>query len=175
MKKWYILHVYSGYEKKVKTMLEEKARLSDIGELFGEVFLPEENIVELVNGERKESKRKYFPGYLMLQVDLTDEAWHLIKSVPKITGFIGNQLKPRPLPDGEVEQLKKQMTEGEEQPRLKVSYQEGQLVNVIDGPFASFSGTVEEVNYEKGKLRVLVSIFGRSTPVELDFSQVEKV
>jgi transcriptional antiterminator NusG len=173
--KWYILHVYSGYEKKVKMMLEEKIRLSDIADSFGEVFLPEENVMELVKGEKKESKRKFFPGYLMLQVDLTDEAWHLIKSVPKITGFIGNQTKPRPVPDHEIEALKQQMTEGEEAPRLKVSFREGQIVNVIDGPFASFNGSVEEVNHEKGKLRVLVSIFGRSTPVELDFSQVEKV
>ena len=175
MKQWYVLHVYSGFEQKVKLMLEERIRLSDITENLGEVFLPEENIVELIKGEKKESKRKFFPGYLMIEVDLSDEAWHLIKSVPKITGFIGDQSKPKPVPQFEIDRLKQQMTDGEETPRLKISFREGQLVNVIDGPFASFSGEVEEVNHEKGKLRVLVSIFGRSTPVELDFSQVEKV
>lgn len=174
MKKWYILHVYSGFEKKVKTMLEEKIRLSSIADKFGEIFLPEENVVELVKGEKRETKRKFFPGYLLMQVELTDESWALIKEVPKITKFVGSQQKPQAVSEAEVEKIKKLMSDGEEQPRLRVSFREGQTVNVTDGPFASFSGTVEEVNSEKGKLRVLVSIFGRSTPVELDFSQVEK-
>jgi len=175
VKKWYALHVYSGYEKKVQTMLEEKIRLSEIDGQFGEIFLPEENVVELVKGLKREVKRKFFPGYLLIEVDLSDEAWHLIKSVPKITGFVGSQTHPKAVPQSDIDRLKVQMTEGEETPRLKVSFREGQMVNVIDGPFASFSGTVEEINHEKGKLNVLVSIFGRSTPVELDFSQVEKV
>ena len=175
MKKWYVLHVYSGFEKKVKALLEEKIRLSDIAEQFGEVFLPEENVVELVKGEKRETKRKFFPGYLLLEVDLSDEAWHVIKSVPKITGFVGSQTNPKAVPEADIVHLKAQMTEGEDAPRLKVSFREGQMGNVIEGPFASFSGTVEGVNHDKGKLNVLVSIFGRSTPVELDFSQVEKV
>lgn len=174
MKKWYILHVYSGFEKKVKAMLEEKIRLSSIADSFGEIFLPEENVVELVKGEKRETKRKFFPGYLLMQVELTDESWALIKEVPKITKFVGSQQKPQAVSEAEVEKIKKLMSDGEEQPRLRVTFREGQTVNVTDGPFASFSGTVEEVNSEKGKLRVLVSIFGRSTPVELDFSQVEK-
>ena len=174
MKKWYILHVYSGFEKKVKAMLEEKIRLSSIADSFGEIFLPEENVVELVKGEKRETKRKFFPGYLLMQVELTDESWALIKEVPKITKFVGSQQKPQSVSEAEVEKIKKLMSDGEEQPRLRVTFREGQTVNVTDGPFASFSGTVEEVNSEKGKLRVLVSIFGRSTPVELDFSQVEK-
>ena len=174
MKKWYILHVYSGFEKKVKAMLEEKIRLSSIADSFGEIFLPEENVVELVKGEKRETKRKFFPGYLLMQVELTDESWALIKEVPKITKFVGSQQKPQAVSEAEVEKIKTLMSDGEEQPRLRVTFREGQTVNVTDGPFASFSGTVEEVNSEKGKLRVLVSIFGRSTPVELDFSQVEK-
>ena len=174
MKKWYILHVYSGFEKKVKAMLEEKIRLSSIADSFGEIFLPEENVVELVKGEKRETKRKFFPGYLLMQVELTDESWALIKEVPEITKFVGSQQKPQAVSEAEVEKIKKLMSDGEEQPRLRVTFREGQTVNVTDGPFASFSGTVEEVNSEKGKLRVLVSIFGRSTPVELDFSQVEK-
>lgn len=173
MKKWYILNVYSGYESKVKTMLEEKIRMSEYADSFGELFLPEESVVELVKGEKKESRRKIFPGYLLIEVDLNDDTWQLIKSVPKVTGFIGSQKKPKPVSEREIAVLKQQMSE-DEKPKLKVSFREGQLVNVIDGPFSSFSGSVEEVNQEKAKLRVLVSIFGRSTPVELDFSQVEK-
>lgn len=173
--RWYALQVYSGFEQKVKLMLEEKIRTSPLKDKFGEILLPMEQVVELVRGKKRTTKRKFFHGYLLLQAELDDDVWYLIRSVPKITGFVGDDRSPTPIPDSEIANVKERVEAGEGTPKLKVSFNEGQAVHVIEGAFANFNGTVDSVNEEKGKLTVLVSIFGRSTPVELDFSQVERL
>lgn len=172
--RWYVVHTYSGYENKVKTALEERVKQAGLQEKITEVLIPSESVVELVKGERKTSKRKYFPGYILVQMELDDQTWHLVKNTPKVTGFIGSRTEPAVISDEEVEQIRAQMAEGQEKPRPKYSFEKGDSVRVVDGPFINFNGTVEEVRPEKGKLRVLVSIFGRPTPVELDFIQVTK-
>lgn len=174
--KWYVVHTYSGFENKVKKTLEDKIRVENLGEFFGQILIPMEQVVEMVNGERKTSKRKFFPGYILVQMKMIDRTWTLVKNTPKVTGFIGAAAneQPPPITDAEVRRLTSQLTEGAAKPRARVSYTEGDTVRVSDGPFANFNGTIEEVNHEKGRVRVLVSIFGRSTPVELDFMQVEK-
>ncbi len=171
--KWYVVHTYSGFENKAKKGLEERMRLEGLEEYFGEVLVPQEKVAELVGGRTRRTNRKHFPGYMIVQMELNKETWHLVKSTPKITGFVGNAQNPMPIRAREVERLRK-LSEGTVETKPRVQYDEGETVRVIDGPFASFNGTVEEVKEEKQKLRVLVSIFGRSTPVELDFSQVEK-
>jgi transcriptional antiterminator NusG len=176
-KKWFVVQTYSGFENKVKTGLEEKIRLEGLGDFFGEILIPMEQVVEMVKGEKKTSKRKYFPGYVLVNMEMTLETWHLVKGTPKVTGFVGSAKSPKDVPaisDVEVQRLTTQISEGSLKPKPKVQFEEGDSVRVIDGPFSNFNGTVEEVKPDKGKVRVLVSIFGRATPVELDFMQVEK-
>ena len=173
-KKWYGVHTYSGYENKVKLNLEERIRSLGAEEYFGEVLIPSETVVELKNGERKTSTRKFFPGYILVHVELNSETWHIVKDTPKVTGFVGGGTTPPPIPDEEVAKITARMEEGVERPKPKVEFEVGETVRVIDGPFNDFNGVVEEVNYEKSRLQVAVLIFGRSTPVELEFGQVEK-
>lgn len=173
-RRWYVVHTYSGYENKVKTALEEKVRAMGIEDKISDVLIPSEAVVELVKGERRTSNRKFFPGYVLVQMELDDQTWHVVKSTPKVTGFIGSRTEPAVIPDEDVAKIKFQMAEGKEKPRPKYSFEKGDSVRVVDGPFINFNGTVEEVRPDKGKLRVLVSIFGRPTPVELDFIQVTK-
>ena len=172
--KWYVIHTYSGYEQKAKIALLERIKQYKMEKHFAEVLIPSENVIELVRGEKKTTSRKFFPGYMLVKMVMSDAAWHLVKSTPKITGFIGNAVNPPAVPEEEVSRITNQMTEGTLKPRPKVQFEEGESVRVVDGPFVNFNGIVEEVKPEKGKLRVMVSIFGRSTPVELDFVQVEK-
>jgi transcriptional antiterminator NusG len=172
--KWYVVHTYSGFEQKAKLALLERIRQQKMDSYFNEVLIPSENVIELVRGEKKTTSRKFFPGYMLVKMILNDNTWHLVKSTPKITGFVGNAISPPAVPEEEVMRIANQMTEGTLKPRPKVQFEEGENVRVIDGPFVNFNGVVEEVKPDKGKLRVLVSIFGRSTPVELDFVQVEK-
>jgi transcription termination/antitermination protein NusG len=172
--KWYVVHTYSGYENRVKTALEEKVRGLTLSEKITDVLIPSESVVEMVKGEKRTSSRKFFPGYILVRMELDDETWHVVKSTPKVTGFIGSRTEPAVIPDEDVDLIKTQMAEGKEKPRPKYSFDKGDSVRVVDGPFINFNGTVEEVRPEKGKLRVLVSIFGRPTPVELDFIQVTK-
>ncbi len=173
--KWYIIHVYSGFENKVKTSLEERIASSTCADKFGEVVVPTEQIVELVKGKRRESSRKFYPGYILVQMVLNDETWHIVNNTAKVTGFLGGREKPTPIPDHEAERILNRMEAGKLEPKPKFHFEAGDDIRVVDGPFANFNGTVQEVNPEKGKIRVLVSIFGRSTPVELDFIQVSKL
>ena len=173
--RWYVVHAYSGFEKSVQRALVERIARSDMQNQFGEILVPVEEVVEMKAGQKNISERKFFPGYLLVQMDMTDESWHLVKSTPKVTGFVGGRAnKPTPITDKEVETILHQVQEGVEKPRPKVLIEAGESVRVKDGPFTDFHGNVEEVNYDKNKLRVSVLIFGRSTPVELDFGQVEK-
>ncbi len=192
-KKWYVVHTYSGFENKVKKSIEEYVRqhgeekveydeagarkAAALGELVGEVLIPMEQVVEMVKGEKKTSKRKFFPGYILVNMEMTDQTWHMVKATPKVTGFVGSAKNPKDVPaikQEEVARLTSQISEGTLKPKPRVQFEDGDQVRVIDGPFSNFNGTVEEVKPDKGKLRVLVSIFGRATPVELDFMQVEK-
>ncbi len=174
-KRWYIVHAFSGYEKHVQKSLKEHIQRAGMEKYFGDILVPTEEIVELRGGQKRTSERKFFPGYVLVQMEMNDETWHLVKSVPRVTGFIGGtNSKPTPISDREATDIIERMEAGADKPRPKFSFQPGELVRVIDGPFQDFNGTVEDVNFEKSKLRVAVSIFGRSTPVELEFSQVEK-
>jgi len=173
--KWYIVHVYSGFESKVKAALEERVASSSQSEKFGEVLVPTEEIVELVKGKRKTSSRKFYPGYILVRMELDDETWHIVNNTAKVTGFLGGREKPTPISDEEAEQILNRMEAGKLKPKPKYFFEIGDEIRVIDGPFKNFNGTVDEVNPEKGKIRVLVSIFGRSTPVELEFVQVTKL
>ncbi len=172
--KWYGVHTYSGYENKVKLNLEERIRALDAEEMFSEVLIPSETVVELKNGERKTSMRKFFPGYILVRMELNNETWHIVKDTPKVTGFVGGGSTPPPIPDEEVLLITNRMEEGAERPKPKVAFEVGETVRVIDGPFLNFTGVVEDVKPDKAKLKVMVSIFGRVTPVELEFIQVEK-
>ena len=172
--KWYVVHAHSGFEFKAKQALEERVRTYNLSHQFGEVRVPQETVVELVRGQKRTSNRKFFPGYILVQMLLNQDTWHLVKETPKITGFVGDATDPQPLSEDEVTRIMAQVEEGAASPRSKTSFEQGEAVKVIDGPFAEFNGTVEEVKPEKGKLKVLISIFGRATPVELDFMQVEK-
>ncbi len=173
--RWYVVHAYSGFEKSVQRNLLERIERSGMKDQFGEVLVPVEEVVEMRAGQKSISERKFFPGYLLVQMEMTDQTWHLVKSTPKVTGFVGGTAtRPTPISDKEVENILHQVQEGVEKPRPKVLFEVGEPVRVIDGPFNDFHGNVEEVNYDKNKLRVSVLIFGRATPVELDFSQVEK-
>ena len=175
-KRWYVVHTYSGFENKAKKSLEEKIRMEGLADQFGEILIPMEQVVEMHKGEKKTSRRKIFPSYILVQMEMNDRTWHLVKNTPKVTGFVGaaHNQQPPPISDAEVQKLTTQMSEGTLKPKPKVEFEEGDTVRVIDGPFANFNGSVEEVNPDKGRLKVLVSIFGRATPVELDFMQVEK-
>jgi transcriptional antiterminator NusG len=171
---WYVVHTYSGFENRVKQVLEERVKTLGKESLISEIIVPTEKVVELVKGERRTTSRKFFPGYILVKMDLNDEAWHIVKSTPKVTGFVGGLTRPTPISEDEVAKITHQMAEGRAKPKPKVMFEAGEVVRVIDGPFTNFSGVVEEVRPDKGKLRVMVSIFGRSTPVELEFIQVEK-
>jgi transcriptional antiterminator NusG len=173
--KWYVVHAQSGFEMKAKQAIEERIRTHNMENLFGEVHVPQETVVELVKGQKKTSNRKFFPGYILVQMVMNEDTWRLVKDTPKITGFVGDALSPDPLDDDEVSRLHSQMQEGAASPRSKMQFEQGESVKVVDGPFTDFNGTVEEVKPEKGKVKVLISIFGRATPVELDFMQVEKL
>lgn len=172
---WYVIHTYSGFEQRAKISLEERIKTANLITKFGNIVVPQEKVVELVKGEKKTSNRKVFPGYILVQCQLDEETWHLVKGTPKITGFVGDSINPVPLGKEEVENLLKQMEGGAQRARPSVQFEQGDPVKVVDGPFTDFNGTVDEVKPDKGKLRVLISIFGRNTPVELDFVQVEKV
>jgi len=172
---WYIVHVYSGFESKVKKALEERIATFSDPDKFGEIVVPTEQIVELVKGKRKTSSRKFYPGYILVQMDLNDETWHIVNNTEKVTGFLGGREKPSPISEEEAQQILNRMEAGKLKPKPKYFFETGDEVRVIDGPFTNFNGTVDDVNPEKGKIKVLVSIFGRSTPVELDFVQVTKL
>jgi transcriptional antiterminator NusG len=174
-KRWYVVHAFSGFEKHVAEALKKHISRAGMEDSFGEILVPTEDVVEMKGGQKRTSERKFFPGYVLVQMDMNDHSWHLVKSVPRVTGFIGGtSSRPTPISDKEAEAIMQQVKVGAENPRPKFSFEPGELVRVVDGPFADFNGTVEDVNFEKSKLRVAVSIFGRSTPVELDFSQVDK-
>ena len=173
--KWYIVHTYSGFEHKVKANLEERVKALGQEESFGNILVPTEQVVELKKGLKKTSSRKFYPGYIMVQMDLNKETWHTVRNTAKVTGFVGGGSNPSPVPDEEAEKIIHQMEEGVSKPKPRYSFEEGDEVKVVDGPFSNFQGTVEEVKPDKEKLRVLITIFGRSTPVELDFIQVNKI
>lgn len=175
--RWYVVQAYSGFEKHVKRSLEERKERarSDLRDCFGDILVPTEEVIEMRDGQKRKSDRKLFPGYVLVQMEMNDETWHLVKEVPKVMGFIGGtQERPAPISDREAQVILQRVQEGTERPRPKVLFEVGEVVRVTEGPFADFSGVVEEVNYEKNRLRVAVLIFGRSTPVELEFGQVEK-
>ena len=173
--RWYVVHAYSGFENQVMRMLKERIDRAEMSEQFGDVLVPTEEVVEMRAGQKRRSDRKFFPGYVLVQMDMNDDTWHLVKSVPKVMGFIGgNPDRPAPITDSEADTILQRVQEGTEKPRPKVLFEPGEVVRVTDGPFNDFNGVVEEVNYEKSRLRVAVLIFGRSTPVELEFGQVEK-
>jgi len=173
-KRWYIVHTYSGHEAKAKQSLLERAKTFGREDQFDEVLIPEENVVEIVKGEKRTSKRKFFPGYILVRMDLTDDTWHIVKDTPKVTGFVGGGERPTPIDDEEVARMTRQIKEGEVKPKPKIRFEEGESVRVISGPFANFSGFVDEVLSEKEKVRVMVQVFGRATPVVLDYMNVEK-
>ena len=174
-KRWYVVHAYSGFEKSVQRALNERIARQGMQDAFGRVLVPVEEVVELKSGQKSISERKFFPGYVLVEMEMNDESWHLVKSTPKVTGFVGGTAnKPTPISEKEVEKIMQQMQDGVEKPRPKVLFEPGEVVRVKDGPFTDFHGSVEHVNYEKSRLRVSVTIFGRSTPVELEFGQVEK-
>jgi transcriptional antiterminator NusG len=173
--RWYVVHAYSGFENQVKKSLEERIERFGMQEKFGRILVPMEEVVEMREGQKKRSERKFFPGYVLVQMDMDDESWHLVKDVPKVLGFIGGTTdKPAPIPDREADAILQRIQEGVDKPRPKVLFEPGEVVRVTDGPFNDFNGIVEEVNYEKSRMLVAVQIFGRSTPVELEFGQVEK-
>ena len=173
--RWYVLHAYSGYEKKVADSILDQAQKLGIAEQIEEISVPTQNIVEVKRGVRVNTERKIFPGYILIKMDLNDDTWHIIKTTPKLSGFLGNKGKPIPISNDEAKRISQQVVDGVEKSRPAIMYDVGEQVKVIDGPFASFNGEVEQIDEEKARLRVAVSIFGRSTPVDLDYSQVEKV
>lgn len=172
---WYIVHTYSGFEHKVKANLEGRIKILGQEKYFGQILVPTEQVIELKRGQKRTSSRKFYPGYIMVQMVLNQDTWHTVRDTAKVTGFVGGDTKPSPVPDNEAERIIQQMEEGISKPKPKYTFEEGDEVRVIDGPFNNFQGVVQEVNPEKEKLRVLISIFGRLTPVELDFIQVSKI
>ncbi len=173
--RWYVVHAYSGFERQVKRSLEERVKRQGMEDRFGQILVPTEEVVEMRGGQKRKSDRKFFPGYVLVQMELDDDTWHLVKDVPKVMGFIGGTAdRPAPISDREADAILQRVQDGVEKPRPKVLFEPGEVVRVIDGPFTDFNGVVEEVNYEKSRLRVAVLIFGRSTPVELGFGQIEK-
>jgi transcriptional antiterminator NusG len=174
-KRWYVVHAYSGFEKSVQRAMVERIARAGMQEKFGQILVPVEEVIEMKGGQKSISERKFFPGYVLVEMEMDDDSWHLVKSTPKVTGFVGGTAtKPTPISEKEVEKIMQQMQEGVEKPRPKVLFEAGEMVRIKDGPFTDFNGSVEEVNYEKSRLRVSVTIFGRGTPVELEFAQVEK-
>lgn len=172
--KWYVVHTYSGCEMKAKSSLEERIKKHKMQNFFEEILVPTVPIVEMVKGQKKTTSKKFFPGYILVKMELNDDSWHFLKETPKVTGFVGNRTNPPSITEEEVRKITLQISEGIQKPKPKISFDKGENIRVIDGPFTNFNGIVDEVKPDKGKLRVLVSIFGRSTPVELEFSQVEK-
>ncbi len=174
-KRWYVVHAYSGMEKSVRRALLERIDRAGMQDKFGEILVPTEEVVEVKGGQKSVSERRFFPGYILVEMEMTDETWHLVKNTNKVTGFIGGKLnRPTPVPARDIDKILQQMQDGVDKPRPKILYEVGELVRIKDGPFADFNGNVEEVNYEKSRVRVSVTIFGRATPVELEFGQVEK-
>lgn len=174
-KRWYVVHAYSGFEKSVQRALIDRVNRSGMQDSFGQILVPVEEVIEMRGGQKTVTERKFFPGYVLVEMEMNDESWHLVKSTPKVTGFVGGTAnKPAPISEKEVEKIMQQMQEGVDKPRPKVLFEVGEMVRVKEGPFTDFNGSVEDVNYEKSKIRVSVTIFGRATPVELDFGQVEK-
>ena len=174
-KKWYVVHAYSGFEKSVQRALADRIARQNMQEKFGQILVPVEEVVEMKSGQKNTSERKFFPGYVLVEMDMDEQSWHLVKNTPKVTGFVGGTAtKPTPISEREVQNILQQIQDGVEKPRPKVLFEVGESVRVKDGPFVEFIGNVEDVNYDKSKLRVSVTIFGRATPVELDFGQVEK-
>lgn len=174
-KKWYVVQAFSGYEKTVQKAIQEHIKRFEMEQYFGDILVPTEDIVEMRNGQKRTSERKFFPGYVLVQMEMNDDTWHLVKSVPRVAGFIGGTAsRPAPISDREATAILQQVQDSSDNPKPKYTFAPGEIVRVIDGPFQDFNGTVEDVNFEKNKLKVAVSIFGRSTPVELSFSQVEK-
>ena len=172
--KWYVIHVYSGFEKRVAESIEEQARQSHLSDQIEEVLVPIEEVIKMRRGAKVNSERKFFPGYVLVKMQMTDETWHLVKDTPKVTGFLGSRGQPHPLSETEARQIMQQVQEGVDQPKPSITFEIGETVRVCDGPFTSFNGQVEDVDEEKARLKVAVSIFGRSTPVDLEYSQVEK-
>jgi transcription termination/antitermination protein NusG len=173
--RWYVIHVYSGFEKKVATAIREQAEQKALGERFEEILVPTEEVVEVKRGAKVNSERKFFPGYVLIKMDLDDQTWHLVKNTAKVTGFLGGRGRPSPISDAEAVRIMRQVQEGIERPKPSITFEVGEQVRVSDGPFTSFNGVVEEVDEEKSRIKVAVSIFGRATPVELEYTQVEKV
>ncbi len=173
--KWYIIHTYSGFEQKVKSAILERAKAQGLEEQSAEVLVPTETVEEVVKGERKLSHRKFYPGYVLVKMELTDKSWHLVKDTPKVTGFIGSKDEPVAIPEAEAEKIIAQMQEGVLRPKPKIKFEQGDKVQVTDGPFANFTGVVDEVRPDRGRVRVMISVFGRPTPVELEFTQLEKI
>jgi transcriptional antiterminator NusG len=179
-KKWYVVHTYSSYENKVKEMLEERIKAYKMEDYFGEILIPTEDVEEILRGNKgekklKKSSRKFFPGYLLIQMDMDNDAWHLVRNTPRVTGFIGGKTKPTAIPDGGIDELILKIREGKLRPKIKMVFEKGDNVAIVEGPFANFNGVVEEVRSEKARLKVLVSIFGRQTPIEIEYSQVKKI
>ena len=174
-KQWFVVHTYSGFENKVAEAIQSRAKIFGMGEKVSRVLVPTEKVVEVRNKQKRETEQKFFPGYVLVEMDLTDETWHLVRSTPKVTGFVGSGSKPVALPPEEVEGILRQMEEGAEKPKLKSTFQKGDKVRVIEGPFVNFQGAIDDLNPERGKLKVMVAIFGRLTPVELEYYQVERL
>ena len=173
--KWYVIHTYSGFENKVKQSIEQRVAALGMGEAISQLLIPTEKVVELKKGKRREASRKFFPGYVLIRMDMSDDLWYLIKNTPKVTGFVGPGVRPTPIPEEQVQAIIQQVVTGAERPKHKVQFTHGESVRVIDGPFSNFTGVVAEVKPDKGRLKVMVSIFGRPTPVDLEFLQVERV
>lgn len=173
--KWYVVHTYSGFEFKVKQMLEDKIRSTNMQQFFGEILIPVEKYPEEEKGVKRARAAKFYPGYILVQMDMNEKTWHLVRSTPKVTGFVGNSINPPAVPEAEIQRVIEQMSDGTVVKKAKIKFEEGESVRIVDGPFNNFTGVVDNINSEKGKVRVLISIFGRSTPVELDYHQIEKV